>query len=154
MRAISYLFAGVFFWWHSGVIDAANCTDHIVELSIINGTHAEELADILACSRSARYIITVKWYGKINLSRTLSIGQGTALNITGFQGAAIAGDGAIQLFAVTGGAMLNLRDVSLEGGWAPDGGGAIFANETSYIDLHDCKFSSNEAAGSGGECQC
>lgn len=126
-------------------------TEEALELSVLNDIDASELADSLACSNGTQY--SVDWHGKVGISRTLAVGNGCTLTITGKENAGIDGGGAIRLFAVTDGATLQLQDISLEGGWASDGnGGAISSiGPSNTVNLVSCTFKNNSAEKLGGE---
>lgn len=131
------------------ITEANECGSAVLALDVHDADDATDLAKALRCSGSAE--LTVDWYGDVQLPQTLTVGNSTILNITGSEGAIIDGGGRIQLFAISGESTLNLRNVSLEGGWAPDGGGAISASETSQVFLRDCKFLGNNATYHGSE---
>lgn len=132
---------------------SADCFDgEAVTVDVFNTTDAGGLTDTLLCSTSSE--LRVNWYGNIPVSRTLAVGTGNVLDIAGFEHAGITSGGgsALRLVAITGGATLRLKNISLHGGWAFDGsGGAIFANDTSNVILEDCSFDDNGAAKYGGE---
>lgn len=130
--------------------ESAECFDQAVEINVYDTTNTSDLAQTLACSTTEE--LTVVWQGEVQLSSTLAVGNSTTLKITGVNGASMNGGGAIQLIRVTGGATLILTNVSLRGGWVPDGeGGSISANENSSVFLEDCSFIDNKAGTNGGE---
>lgn len=136
------------------VFEAANCSNEVGNhREVFNSSDVEELADSLVCPGSTQ--LMVDWYGQIEISRSLNLRNGSALNITGLDAAVIKGNGTDRLFTVSGGATLSLESITIEGGRAPDGeyGGAISANESSNLNLHNCSFMNNNATlGGGGSC--
>lgn len=128
-------------------IEGTGCSGGV--WSISNASQANELAEALACSESAQFIVS--WNGKVELECTLAIGNDSTLTIMGVEDAVIAGGGELRLFSVSG-SSLNLNNTALEGGWAQDGnGGAIFADSNSNLTLHSCNLVDSSANFEGGE---
>lgn len=140
----------MFVWWLLGtaVQAAGYCTDKVLNVVVSAPADADGLAESLTCTGSAR--VTVEWHGRVKLNRTVNIGNGSSLIITGSKEAIIDGDGAVPLLTASDGATLELRTLSLENGQA-DQGGALFANG-SFITIDDCNFSGNNGTQGGGEC--
>lgn len=120
------------------------------DLLISNTSDANTLVDALACSSAAHFI--VEWRGRVELLRTLVVSNGSVLDITGTQDAAVFSSGTLQLIAVTGGAQLHVRNISLEDGYAASGHGGAISAEAANVIIQHCQFTGNWAGTSGGEC--
>ena len=115
------------------------------EWIVENATQARALADAVHCVGE---VFNVTWKGKIIVDETISIVNGTVLNIVGIDpDAIIDGNGNIRLFTVVD-AFLHLRDITLELGYALYGG-AIAASR-SRITLDRVIFMANNASYGGG----
>ena len=123
-----------------------NCSAELRREWIVeNATQARALADAVRCVGE---VFNVTWKGKIIVGETISIVNGTVLNITGIDSdAVIDGNGNIRMFTVVN-ASLHLRDITLELGYALYGG-AIAASR-SRITLDRVNFMANNASYGGG----
>ena len=123
-----------------------NCSAELRrEWVVENATQARALADAVRCVGE---VFNVTWKGKIIVDETISIVNGTVLNITGIDSdAVIDGNGNIRMFTVVN-ASLHLRDITLEFGYALYGG-AIAASR-SRITLDRVNFMANNASYGGG----
>lgn len=128
---------------------AVNCTNGI-RLTVLNSSHAENLADLLRnCTGAANF--WVDWSGDVEISSTLAVGGGGTLSVKGAGAAAtIYGKGGVQLFSVVD-STLKLYDLSLVGGGVlpsegNGGGAAVSANRGSIIFVHNCSFVGNNAS--------
>lgn len=150
MKIANHVCSSTFAWLLLGApVQAADyCTSEVVQVIVSAPDDADVLAESLMCAGSAR--VTVNWHGRVQLNRTVTIGNGSSLVITGSEEAVIDGYGAIPLLTVYDGATLELRNISLENGQA-DRGGALFANGSS-IAIDNCNFSANNGTYGGGEC--
>ena len=74
------------------------------EMAVVTTSDAEKLAEALLCDGPGRF--SVSWHGDIMLSLTLSVSNGSSLDVAGFSestdnadsGAAVISDGSILLF--------------------------------------------------------
>ena len=123
-----------------------NCSAELRREWIVgNATQARALADAVRCVRE---VFNVTWKGKIIVDETISIVNGTVLNIAGIDSDAIIdGNGNIRMFTVVN-ASLHLHDITLEHGYALYGG--AIAASPSRITLDRVIFMTNNASyGSG-----
>ena len=108
-------------------------------------TQAHALVEAARCSGGSFH---VTWKGKVILDETISIFNGTVLNVTSADAdSAIVGDGKSRLFAVVN-ASLHLCDITLSNGHTTYGG-AIAASR-SRVTLEGVAFTGNVATSSGG----
>ena len=123
-----------------------NCPAELKREWIVeNATQARALADAVRCVGEA---FNVTWKGKVIVDETISVVNGTVLNITGIDSDAIIdGNGNIRMFTVVN-ASLHLRDITLEHGYALYGG-AIAASR-SRMTLDRVIFMGNNASYGGG----
>lgn len=149
MRSIRYSVRRLLFFVFARSIDAVECNEGVIDFLVSNDVEATKLAMALTCSGSAHF--EVAWHGTVEVGLPMAVSNKSILTITGLDEAIIKGTERFQLFSLSGGAELNLNNISLHGGWAADGGGAISASETSYVGLHDCSVSDNSATNDGGE---
>ncbi|CAN0323906.1 unnamed protein product, partial [Pylaiella littoralis] len=125
------------------------CPTGVTAWNVSSPADALELIDALNCAGPAQF--EVDWSGKVSLTRTISISNGSSVTVTGLGAAdeaVIDGDGAVRLFEVTEGSTLQLNTVSLVGGLS-DEGGAIYSVSSNVIIGGDTTFTNN-AASSGG----
>lgn len=147
MRPSNGILSSIFVLWRLGAVHAVECAEDVINIDVSTSADAYELAEALACVGSTH--VTVDWHGRVELARTVAVGDGSSLNITGSETAVIDGGGAIQLLTVSEGATLNLRTISLENGQA-DRGGSVFAKGSS-ITVVGSRFSGNKGTFGGGE---
>ena len=123
-----------------------NCPVELRQEWIVeNATQARALADAVRCVGE---VFNVTWKGEIIVDETISVVNGTVLNIVGIDSdATIDGNGNIRMFTVVN-ASLHLRDITLEHGYALYGG-AIAASRSS-ITLDQVMFMANNASYGGG----
>ena len=115
------------------------------EWIVENATQARALADAVRCVGE---VFNVTWKGKIIVDETISIVNGTVLNIAGIgSDAIIDGNGNIRMFTIVN-ASLQLRNITLEHGYALYGG-AIAASR-SRMTLDRVIFMGNNASFGGG----
>lgn len=130
------------------VVQAADCTDEWTKFLVYTSADADELMEGLMCAKLAH--ITVVWRGRVKLSKTLTVGNGSSLHIVGSEAAVVDGGGLVPLFTFSDGATANLTNLSFENGFVADNGGAIsVVNSTVVFDT--CNFSNSTAMGDGGE---
>ena len=116
-------------------------SEWVVESTI----QAHALVDTVRCSGGSFH---VTWKGNVILDETISIFNGTFLNVTSADAdSAIVGDGKSRLFAVVN-ASLHLCNITLSNGNTTYGG-AIAASR-SRVTLEGVAFTGNVATSSGG----
>ena len=118
-----------------------------------NTPDAKSLAEVLLCEGPASFMVS--WHGDVILSRTLSVSNGSTLNVTGSSGntdadtgAVVTSDGTLLLFEVDLGSTVSLTGLTLAGG-----DGALRVTGGSFLDVIDCTFTNNSRTSSnqGGE---
>lgn len=110
-----------------------------------NSTQARALGEAVRCPGMSFDVI---WRGEIVINETLSIYNGTVLNILGVDiGSAIDGDGKNRLFSVVD-ASLHMSNITVKNGYAKYGG-AIVASRSS-LSFNGVNFSGNNASNGGG----
>lgn len=120
----------------------------MVEREVNDTISAGGLAASLSCSIATQF--KVDWHGNVSLESTLNVRNGSTLDITGWDDAAVDGAGIVRLFSVSGGATLQVNSATLTRGSVQGGGGAISANETSVVILQGSNLVDNEANDHGG----
>ena len=116
-------------------------SEWVVESTI----QAQALVKAVRCSGGSFH---VTWKGKVILDETISIFNGTSLNVTSAdEDSAIVGDGKSRLFAVVN-ASLHLCNITLSNG-STTYGGAIAASR-SRVTFEGVAFIGNVATSSGG----
>ena len=115
------------------------------EWVVENATQARELVEAIRCSGGSFH---VTWKNKVTLDETVSISDGTFLNVTSASAsnAIIVGDGKSRLFAVVN-ASLHLCNVTLSNGNATYGG-AVAASR-SKLTFDRVVFAGNVASSGG-----
>ena len=117
-------------------------SEWVVESTI----QAHALIKAVRCSGGSFH---VTWKGKVILDETVSIFNGTFLNVTSADAdSAIVGDGKSRLFAVVN-ASLHLCNITLSNGNTTSYGGAIAASR-SRVTSEGVAFTGNVATSSGG----
>lgn len=110
----------------------------------------EEAAALAASLNCSNGDFAVEWVGRVEVTETIHITNGTSLNITGVGPHAIVdGRNVTQLFYVEDDSRLRLSDITLTYGSAAKGG-AIFAWWSSVSFSGNVTFVSNSASGRGG----
>lgn len=119
-----------------------------VQLLTVESTHdAYALAQALNCTGGGSF--EVEWKGRVTLNDTISISNGTALSVLGYEGSVIDGESALQLFEVEA-ATLYLSGLELGNGSTETSGGAVSLTSASNLTVVNCTISSNSAEVSGG----
>lgn len=137
----------------AGRVQGQICTVNSAERVVSTTAEASALALSLNSSTGAQDLCVV-WEGYVLVSETLTVRQGSTLNITGSDYAVLDGGGAIRLFNIGEAATLNLAHLRLEGGSVTatgESGGAILAKEGSRTTANNCTFSGHDATTGGGE---
>ena len=136
---------------------ASPCPTTVEEMVVANTSDAGKLAEALTCDGPGTFGVT--WHGNVMLSRTLSVSNGSTLNVVGYSestddtdtSAAVISDGTVLLFEVALGSTVSLTGLTLSGG-----NGALRVSEKSFVELIDCNFTDNNRTSpyEGGELTC
>ena len=121
---------------------------------MVVATTAEEetLAEALQCDGPG--VFTVSWNGDVLISRTISLSNGSTLDVTGSSSestnGAVIGDGTVLLFEADLGSAVLLTSLTLSGG-----NGALSVAVESIVEVVDCIFmfnnkTSTSSYGGGG----
>lgn len=93
--------------------------------------------------------VTFTCSGTITLTATVTISANTTIDGIG-QSVTISGNNAVRVFTVNSGATLDLKRLTVTNGRASDdNGGGLYADGGS-VNVSNCLFSNNSAAGGGG----
>ena len=130
-------------------IRSTPCPSTVEEIIVANTSDAKTLAKALLCDGPANF--TVSWHGNIMISYTVSVSNGSTLNVTGSgitEDAVVTSDGTFLLFEVDRGSTVSLTDLTLSGG---DGGLRVTGD--SFAEVIDCTFTNNNITSfdQGGE---
>ena len=130
-----------------GSIEAGSpCSTRVETMVVRNPSDAEKLTEALLCDGRGTFF--VDWHGGLFLSRTVSVSNGSTLNVTGLSkdaGAFMNADGTGRLFEVDLASTLSLQDMTFTGG-----NGALSVSGGSYVEVIDCSWNNNIAS-NGGE---
>ena len=136
------------------LLRSSPCPSTVEEIVVANTSDAKALAEALLCNGSANF--TVIWHGDVIISRTLSVSNGSTLNVAASSditdadtGAAVTSDGTFLLFEVDLGSTVTLTGLTFSGG----NGGLRIAGG-SFVEVIDCTFTNNKVTSSdqgGGE---
>ncbi|CAN0193401.1 unnamed protein product, partial [Ascophyllum nodosum] len=126
------------------LLRSSPCLSTVEEMVVTTTTHANALAEALLCEGSASF--TVSWHGNVMLSRTLSVSNGSTLNVTASSdstddadtGAVVTSDGTLLLFEADLGSTVSLTGLTLYGG-----DGALAVTAGSLVEVIDCTFTKN-----------
>lgn len=141
-RVSACIFSSILVWLLIENVQGSALVGEVVTFTVSTPAEATELAEAMNCTESSTFI--VDWQGRVELVKTLILGNGSSLNVSGSEGAVIDGRGLIPLLKVSGGVVLSLDNITLENAR----GGAISTTESSIV-LRDCILSSNIAEGGG-----
>ena len=116
-------------------------------LIVESAENAVALASSLKCSNGT---FVVDWIGDVVVSETISVAQGTSLNITGSPlGAAADGNHTTGIFSVDSGSALHLTDMILKNGHT-NAGAAVSATSHSRVTFSgNMDFTANNATHGG-----
>ncbi|CAN0394971.1 unnamed protein product, partial [Ascophyllum nodosum] len=120
-------------------IRSTPCPSTVEEIVVANTSDAKTLAKALLCDGPANF--TVSWHGNIMIYHTVSVSNGSTLNVTGSgitEDAVVTSDGTFLLFEVDRGSTVSLTDLTLSGG---DGGLRVTGD--SFVEVIDCTFTNN-----------
>ena len=132
------------------MVKAVSRDPDVVEMSVSSAAEVEDLVDALQCDGPGQFV--VDWQGEIVLSRTVSVSNGSTLNVTGSSSATIDGGGAVRLFEVDNNSTIFLEGIKLSRGSAlGGGGGALYVAGNSEAEVVNCSFIDNNASSSGGK---
>ena len=136
------------------LLRSSPCPSTVEEIVVTTTSDANTLAEALLCNGSASF--TVIWHGNVILSRTLSVSNGSTLNVAASSdstdadtGAVVTSDGTFLLFEVDLGSTVALTGLTFSGG---DGGLTVAG--VSFVEVLDCTFTNNKITSSdqgGGE---
>lgn len=128
---------------------ALPCALGVTNRTISSSVQAANLAEALLCYGGQ---FEVAWVGDVLLPGTIHVSNGTFLKVSGSSpgGSVVDGGAQHQLFNVSGGSVLELKDLSLVNG-ASSSGGAVGLSVSSSVEIVDCSFHGNAAtSGNGG----
>ena len=116
---------------------------------VTNTTDANKLVEALLCEGYASF--TVSWHGNVIISRTLSVSNGSTLNVTASSestddadtGVVVTSDGTLLLFEADLGSTVSLKGLTLY-----DGDGALRVTGGSFVEVIDCTFTKNNRTSS------
>ena len=130
------------------VLHASTCPTTVEPFSVATTSDAEELSEALLCDGPGSFVVS--WHGNVILSRTLSVSNGSTLNVAGSSnstdgdsGAVIFSDGTVLLFEVDSGSNVSLTGLTFSGG-----DGAVRVKGESFVEVIDCSFMDNYGASS------
>ena len=134
------------------LLRSSPCPSTVEEMVVATTSDAKTLAEALLCDGSASF--TVNWHGNVMIPQTLSVSNGSTLNVTGSRstdadtGAVVTSDGTLLLIEVGRGSTVSLTGLALSGG---DGGLRVTGG--SFVEAIDCTFTNNNRTSSdqGGE---
>ena len=135
------------------LLSSSPCPFTVEERVVATKSDAKTLAEALLCDGPASF--TVSWHGDVMLSQTLSVSNGSTLNVAGSEskddaetGAVVTSDGTLLLFEVDLGSTVSLTGLTFSGG---DGGLRVTGG--SFVEIIDCTFTNNKRTSShrGGE---
>ena len=126
------------------LLRSSPCPSTVEEMAVTTTTDAKTLAEALLCDGPARF--TVSWHGDVMLNQTLSVSNGSTLNVAGSSentedadtGAVVTSDGTLLLFEVDDGSTVSLTGLTLYGG-----NGALRVTADSFVEVIDCTFKNN-----------
>ena len=134
-------------------LSAFPCPTTVKEMVVANTSGAEKLTEALLCDGRGTFVVS--WHGNVMLSRTLSVSNGSILNVVGSSeskdgtdtGAVVSSDGTVLLFEVDLASNVSLTGLTLSGG-----DGALSVTGTSFVEFIDCNFTHNSrsSSNSGG----
>lgn len=124
--------------------DFPPCSPGTNFLTVASTEDAVALASALKCSHGH---FSVDWYGVVVVSETISVTQGTSLEIAGAApGATADGSHTTNILSVDGGSALHLTDMLVENGNA-FAGGAVSATQNSRVTCRgNMTFAANTAS--------
>ena len=116
---------------------AAPCPAIKQEMVVATTSEAETLAEALRCDGPG--VFTVNWNGDVLIPRTISVSNGSTLDVTGFSSestnGAVIGDGTVPLFEIDLGSNLLLTGLTFSGG-----NGSLLVAGGSIVEMVDCSF--------------
>ena len=126
------------------LLRSSPCPSTVEEMVVTNTTDANTLAEALLCDGSASF--TVIWRGDVIISRTLSVSNGSTLNVAASSNstdadtssAVVTSDGTSLLFEADLGSTVSLTGLTLYGG-----DGALTVTGGSFVEVIDCAFTKN-----------
>lgn len=134
------------------------CPAGIDARNVSSAADALDLRDALLCSGPG--VFEVSWSGRVALTRTIVVSNGTSVRFSGYGTGEADGAGIVRLFEVHDGSTLELDRFSLvrgaESGEVIEGtfigyGGGLLVSGSSRLAVSSCSFVSNFATFSGGK---
>jgi hypothetical protein len=119
------------------------CLKNPPVFNVSSTTEAAVLAKAAACPNA---LIRAFWQGKVQLRKTIRVGRGSSLTVSGedTESAIIDGGGKLQLFDVGPRGNLTLIDMTLTNGFADTAnGGAVSIGPFATLRVMVCVFSDN-----------
>ena len=132
------------------LLHASPCPTIVQQTVVATTLDADNLAEHLLCEGSGRF--AVSWHRDVMLSRTLSVSNGTHLNVTGSSestSAVIISDGTVLLLEVDLGSTVLLTGLTFSGG-----DGVLRVAGESFVKVIDCSSLHNNnraSSGTGGK---
>ena len=131
------------------LLRSSPCPSTVEEMVVTTTTDAKTLAEALLCDGPARF--TVSWHGDVMVNQTLSVSNGSTLNVASSSkntedadtGAVVTSDGTLLLFEVDDGSTISLTGLTLYGG-----DGALRVTTDSFVEVIDCTFKNNNRTSS------
>ena len=131
------------------LLRSSPCPSTVEQMVVTRTTDAKTLAEALLCDGPARF--TVSWHGDVMLNQTLSVSNGSTLNVASSSentedadtGAIVTSDGTFILFEVDHGSTVSLTGLTLYGG-----DGALRVTADSVVEVIDCTFKNNNRTSS------
>ena len=130
------------------LLHASPCPTTVEEFAVATTSDAEELSEALLCDGPGSFVVS--WHGNVTLSRTLSVSNGSTLNVAGStdktdgdSGAVIFSDGTVLLFEID-----LVSNVSLTGLTFSGGDGAVRVSGESFLEVIGCSFVDNNITSS------
>ena len=118
---------------------AAPCPAIEQQMVVATTSEAETLAEALQCDGPG--VFTVNWNRDVLISRTISVSNGSTLDVTGSSestNGAVISNGTVRLFEVDLGSNVSMTGLTLSGG-----DGALLVAGESIVEVVDCVFMFN-----------
>ena len=116
---------------------AAPCPMNEKQMVVASTSDAETLAEALLCDGPG--VFAVSWNGDVMLSKTISVSNGSTLDVTGSSSestnGAVISDGTVLLFEVDLGSTVSLKGLTFS-----SGDRALLVAGESVVEVVDCSF--------------
>lgn len=139
---------------------ATPCPPHTIEVNLTASDGVQVLNEAMNCTGAGVYNVTLS--RRLQIQETIEISGPKNVFITGSVDnavtdtsggspyAAIDAGGTTGMFVVSDGAMLNIKYLTLEGGFS-EYGAAVSVTSSSFFMVSGCVFTNNRASTAGGE---